>query len=128
MTEDSSEFSGNSPVSPSGPSPTNSIRDSPQVDNHLRAFLENGYPHFHELMNALKDHRDELPRDAQLGIFLVVGGFMHALNEGVLEHDLDILTAVGSACNSVMGQPEIAKKIQQLMEGAVADVVRRKIE
>tara|TARA_R100000805_G_C3620295_1_gene123874 strand:+ start:1312 stop:1698 length:387 start_codon:yes stop_codon:yes gene_type:complete len=128
MTDDSSESSGNSPVSPPGPSPPTSIRDSPLIDNHLRAFLESGYPHFHALMDELKNHRDELPRDAQLAVFLVVGGFMHSLNDAVLEHDLDILTAIGSAVNSVMGKPEIAKRIQDMMDGAVADIVRRQIE
>tara|TARA_Y100001937_G_C7116088_1_gene330193 strand:- start:187 stop:426 length:240 start_codon:yes stop_codon:yes gene_type:complete len=79
-------------------------------------------------MDELKNHRDELPRDAQLAVFLVVGGFMHSLNDAVLEHDLDILTAIGSAVNSVMGKPEIAKRIQDMMDGAVADIVRRQIE
>ena len=79
-------------------------------------------------MRELQSYTDEMAVDVNLALFHVIGGFMHHLNVNVLFHDLDCVTATGASVNSVMGDPRVALRVQEMMEGTIVDIVRHKTE
>ena len=129
MSEDE-HLSDDNPSSPrtDGPPPVLlSIRDNPVLDDCIREFLEQGYPSLDRFFGELQQYHEEIPTEANVLLFPILGGFFYHLHNNVLNHDLDIITATGASINSVMGDPVVASQVQRLMEGAVAGMVVRKV-
>ena len=118
-----------------GPSPRNPpddgllpLSENPTIDNSMRAFLEDGYPHLNDFLKELATYKSTLPIEVNVLIFNVFGSFFLNLKHNMLEHDLNIEIAMATALNSVAGDPVVAAHVQRFMESGVAEMVRRTMD
>jgi len=98
------------------------------LNESMRAFLTDGFPHLDDAFAELHRYRPQMPKELEVILFHVVGRYMHALNNAMLEYDLDAVTACSSALNAVMGDPIVASYIQQALSDGVTGAVRRTFE
>ena len=96
--------------------PTLTLAQCPHFFEAIESLVDYGLPHFNRLLSAIVKHEAQLPKEAKIIIFKMVGSY--ALNFGKFfdaakqNETHDLLTIHSMTMNEVLGDPIVAGLVQ----------------
>ena len=89
--------------------------------------LVEAWPSIKGLLGVVHDI-DALPPEARLGIFGIVGRYLHVLHESRINQNMDLQICHMTATHAIMGDPKIVAFIEGILSSQIDGMVGRLVE
>lgn len=118
-----SDESHSNSLLPANTDPLSLILNDVALGNAIHTFAKEGYPYIQDLITALYSHRDKMPYDLQVGIFGIVGRYLHTFSSIITHGDYHFSTAHQMAIVEVMSDPAVTKMVEEVLHNFLLQTV-----